>query len=132
MLRNRSVGLTILGIFFILFGLLSFGPIFLLPSMSKNLPLLVYVALYGLVMFITGIGILRLKSWARIIALVLIVIKMVQVGAGTIVDINTMIRKSAGFGAVFGGIVVMVVGILVSIGLIYYLTRPSVKEQFGG
>ena len=128
MSRKRSTGLTILGVFLILLGLSSFGVLFLL--MPKPILWSICVVIQGLFVFITGVGILLLKPWARIITLVLILIKMVQVGANSIIDINTMIRKSAGFGAVFGGIVMMVVGILIAIGFIYYLTRPSVKEQF--
>jgi len=122
--KRRSVGVTILGIFLILFSLLSFGAMFLSPVIFKNLRLLVLSTFY-LVMFITAIGILRLESWARITALVLFAIKTIQTGACSIIDFNTMIRKSAGSGAIFLVIGLYIAFIILGIGIIYYLTPPK-------
>ena len=135
MKKKSSVGLLIIGVLFILQGLFGFRAIFLYPSIAKNLLFLAYGTFYTMVVIITGVGIFLLKRWARIMALVLVAIKTIQLIAGIVNDIP-MIKKSAEFASIHPPISSLIIAIIIILivggGFIYYLTRSKVKEQFEG
>lgn len=131
--KKRSVSLSILGILFILNGLGGFKTIFLYPAIVKNLVFLTYGVFYTVAVIITGVGILLLRRWARIMALFFVAIKTIQLIAGIITDIP-MIKKSAEFASVHPPISSLIIAtiiiFIVGCGVMYYLTRPKIKEQF--
>ena len=128
--KKKSLGVTVLGLFLILLSALSLIVLTLFPPMSKNPPLLTFYVIWAVGVFIAGIGIIRLKEWARKLALTFFTIKTIQLVASSIKDINILIKKSSSFGVIIVGIVLSVVFVIVLIGIIIYLTRPKVKEQF--
>ena len=131
MAKKRSIGLTIVGVYCILSGLAGFVlALFLMLKKPLFFVYFVYTMLYGLVVSFTGIGILRLKSWARIMALVLIAIQCIQGSVRSIRDINKMREYGAPNFAINMSLFMLVIIVGIGISIIYYLTRPSVKEQF--
>ena len=131
--KKRSVGVTVIGILFILQALFSFGILLTRPSLAKDLPSLVYVISYSMVLAITGVGIFLLKRWALILSLALITAKTIQLIWMSILDIGT-VSKSPEFAYNIPPVGVLIALIIIFIfvggGVIYYLTRPKVKEQF--
>lgn len=105
--KKRSIGVTILGWFFIISGIITIRTI-ILP--------IIYIPL--------GIGILRLKETARIFAVVVqglqIVISTLAILIGLWENVNILMWINA---------LILVNGLLAGL-ILYYLTRPSVKQQF--
>lgn len=131
MKKKRAFLLTVLGILFIVLGSFSFITIFpVLISTKQSIPILIIWIIYGLFMIITGVGILFLKAWARILALVYVGIKMIRLIVGSIRDINTMVQKSVEPVVIFSGIWLTIVFLIIGCGIIYYLASSKVKDQF--
>lgn len=126
---KKSIVLKLLGIFFIFSAF--FSVFATLSTTSKNQLFIVYVIFYALIMLITAIGIFRLKPWARIVAIFLIMTKMIQTILGSINDINIMLKNSTGIEVISYSIILSIVIIVIEIVFLYFLTRPSIKKQFG-
>jgi len=129
---KRFKGLTIIALVFILLGLFTLSSLFYHSYILRNIPYLIYFILYGLVPIIIGIGIFALKKWARIAAIIVITINAIDAAYKTIIDIK---RWGAGlheFQITF--LLFSAFLIIIAVGLwgiiLYYLTRPKVKEQF--
>ena len=119
---KRSIGITILG-WFIIISTLLYWPLFY-RLFTSHLNLLIYNVLYSMLSIIVGIGILQLRSWARIIFLCMITIKTISVCYRGINYIFT-----SGFKRIVG--IVDIVGILaIAIFVFWFLNRRSIKEQF--
>lgn len=119
---KRSIGITILG-WFIIISTLLYWPLFY-RLFTSHLNLLIYNVLYSMLSIIVGIGILQLRSWARIIFLCMITIKTISVCYRGINYIFT-----SGFKRIVG--IVDIVSILaVAIFIFWFLNRRSIKEQF--
>ena len=129
--KKRSVGITIVGILFILNSLLSVGFIFSLTASMNSVSAIVSIG-WALILFLTGIGILQLRSIARMTAIALIVIQAINATARTIIDLNFMIQElsSPKAATMAIGSLTLILGIGICIVIVYYLTRPKVKAQF--
>ena len=113
--KKRSVGVTIFGWYFILVNLIALLIIRLLrpEDFLNNLTERPIVIVRLIVYLIIGIGILKLKNWARI---------------GTIViGIFYIIAAPV---AILTANIVGILFLLSGISMLYFFTRPKVKEQF--
>jgi len=72
----------------------------------------------GVLLIYTGLGVLRAKRWTRTIV-------MIMYALGVVGDVLVI-----GYGGILTAL--GIAGIAVSGIVIYYLTRPQVKEYFGG
>jgi len=139
--KKRSVGVTLLGIIFILLGLPSLL-IALLAGISgyygKGLKLLIdifmriiFIGTPGALIF-SGIGLLSLKKWGRICAIITaIAISLVLCGygiAGFIVKSSSIDKSCISWDISFTRFCFF--SALFFLLVIFYLTRPKVKEQF--
>jgi len=79
----------------------------------------------------TGVGLLGLKSWARILALILVVLGL----AVNVILILGAVVRHAGVGLIHHHhlhmIVVHLVWLAIGVWILYYLFRPNVKRAFG-
>jgi len=129
--KKRSVGLTIIGILFIIGSILPVAILFSsrLPVISSAMIILFGFALLG---FYTGVGILMLKSPARLIGIALVAVKIPYGIIKTFMDFNILVTKSSMPKPLVLLICSLSILLIVSldVGIIYYLTRPKVKEQF--
>ena len=130
MKKKGSLLLTVLGILFILFGCINFLSIFLYSLAIISTLSLIYWIIYGVLFIITGAGILLLKSWARLLAVALVGIKMIQLTVGSIQDINIMVKKSVESIVIAAEIGLTIVFLGIGGGIIYYLASTKVKEKF--
>ncbi len=130
MKNKESIVLKILGIVFIITGLLSVILLIQTSSAIKTVPWQLYWLIGSALFLIAGFGILSLKQWARILALVLVCIKTIQVSVGTARDTRILIENSADSLVIYSGIGMTLLACVIGFGIIYYLTRTKVKEQF--
>ncbi len=126
---GRPTGITILGIFYILAGIVGIiaavglGAMYTMMN-SSNSMMAGFGALGGLLAVIfAGLAILELtiagcllsgKSWARKIVIVFVVIDLI---------LETV--------SIFGGNFFAIVMLVIDLFVLYYLYRPHVKEYFG-
>ncbi|MFC1621150.1 hypothetical protein ACFL2G_02485 [Candidatus Omnitrophota bacterium] len=114
-MEKRSVGLTLFGIFTILSGVNSMltG---VLTGVVAELTFMSYIGIaVGIVFVIMGVAILKLKKWAWFLSMFFAMSSLVVGIGGLMVSPNKSL---------------MVVGSLIPGLIIYYLTRPKVKNQF--
>lgn len=119
---KRSKGVTILGWFIIISTIVYWFLFYRL--FAKQLYLLLNNILYSALFLIAGIGILKLKPWARITFLCMIAIQTVAVCyRGINYMFKSGIKRTVG--------IVDVVSILImAIFVFWFLNRKSIKEQF--
>ena len=86
-----------------------------------------YYPVAATIYIITGIGLLLLKKIARYIALIIAIAGMIVIPF--IVLLNTKLPAQPNF-EMFFALVWFIVPFLVNIPIIFYLSRPQVKEQF--
>jgi hypothetical protein len=148
--KKRSVGVTIFACFFIIGGILTIIGIVKPKNASlhiqRGMPSIILGYISAIFDLICGIYLLKLKSWARKLAIIL--------GAAHLIPmllflkiagpINTEVMKSTmvarGYTQMqqkqfdsFASTVLMIVvaiGIIWNLSIIYFFTRPKVKEQF--
>jgi len=138
--KKKSIGITLTGVVFLALDIL-ITPVCMLMLMglqaasSKNalMFLLVYIIITGIpiISLFSGIGLLLLKKWSRICAIVTATaMSLVFSGYG----ISALLDKKANamntflFKFIFYS--VCSIGALSFALIIFYLTRPKVKEQF--
>ncbi len=124
--KKRSVGVTVVGVLFIIFPV---SNIFLAGILGYYYTPLQYLfrGFFVLYPVITGIGILLLKEWARKLAIIFAILT-------TILAIFVCLAKSFINPEIFfknvydliANISMIIIGSL----LLYFFTRPKVKEQF--
>ena len=116
-IRPRPPGITILGILAILIGLLGLvgGAVLLTSSDAFVVGLSAFAVVVGILYLVTGIGFLQGASWGWTLGLIVSVLAL----ARNVVE------------AVQGGVAFAIPGTVVALIIIYYLTRPKVKEFFG-
>ncbi|MGQ9721872.1 MAG: hypothetical protein ACUVXA_11190 [Candidatus Jordarchaeum sp.] len=121
---SRPAGVTILAILMILWGILVtiFGVIvlaaagFTLPWESGLVLILpIIYTIWGIIYLIGGIGMLSLKNWARILAIIIAILGLI----GGILLLITIV------GIIFG-----IIYIVFSIIIIWYLSQEEVKAYF--
>jgi hypothetical protein len=134
-MENKSVrGVTILGIFLLLCSVPAlFAAIIggISGSQAKTPPQILLDIIMRIlfisspaVFIITGMGLLKLKNWARLIVICLSpALSFIAVGISGIF-LDAIMPPNIVSKAIILGTIIM------SVGLIYYLTRSAVKEQF--
>ena len=132
--NKKPIGISIIGILFIYLGLVKFCEILFDLSIIATGHVIIMVVL-GLLRLSIGIGILKLKSWGWIAAISWIVTKIVFISIGLItIDIPRI--NSLAYGdetrTWIIGLTMLGVRIIIGIGIVFYLTRPRVKERFNG
>ncbi len=131
--KKRSAGVTVLAIFHFLCAVITVIPaLFLgLPDNpygrgpAAGLPLRIFLVINPLYFLVSGIGIMTLKNWARVLTAIVSPIESVMVFL-MIIDV-LILSKGQGV-----PVIIMYLPIAVLFASIcYYLTRPKVKELFG-
>ncbi len=129
-----KVLLKIFGVFGVCSSIVSFGILILIntkykeefPEVFAAAGYNIAVSLYVLLLFIASIGIILLKSWGRILAIILLLIKIIE---SVIKLTNYMIY------AIPQMKLIHLLEQSVSIGffllVIYFLSRKTTKNQFG-
>jgi len=114
--KKRSVGVMVFGILALLF---SFAYLTEISILSKVLDTKI-VVLMGFGFLISGIFLLKLKNWARILFLF-------TAGAQSLVYIwwNFTVKRDF-----LEHLVLLFVAILLFLIFYYFFTRPKIKEQF--
>ena len=128
--NKKPASIKVLGNIFIITGILGFVSILWVPDVLKTTPLQILWFAWGLLFIVTGIGILNLKNWARILALVLVTIKAIQVFIGSINDTIILIKIYPESGTKYLGVSISIIVFVIGCGLIYYLLSPKLKEKF--
>lgn len=119
---KRSIGVTILGWFIIISTILYW--LFFYRLFAAHLSLLIYNILYSMLFLVVGIGILQLRSWARMIFLCMIIIQTISICYRGINYIHESESKH-----MVG--IVDIIGILaIAIFVFWFLNRRFIKEQF--
>ena len=129
---KRLKGLTIIAFLLIILGFFNLSSPFYCSYILQNIPYLIYSILYGLVAIIIGLGIFTLKKWARVAAIIVITISAIDAAYKTIIDIKRWGEGQHELQITF--LLFSALLIMIAVGLwgiiLYYLTRPKVKEQF--
>ena len=120
--KKKPIGVTVFGIILLLssvpflFALLLTGPragVFFIPLIA-----------IPLICIITGVGLLKLKNWARMMT-----IFISPILSFIFFTVPSEFLHDKLPPAIAWSIVILEAGVI-SIGIIYYLTRPKVKEMF--
>ena len=130
MMKRKSIWIEILGIAFIASG--AFGMVDLLRLQNADIitSMQIYFIAWNTVFIVVGIGLFRLKRWARVFGMLLVAAKTVQVSLGAAQDTKTIQTISADPTATSVGIILTIMSIAIGMATIYYFTRRQVKEQF--
>jgi len=136
-MEKKSIGLKLLGIFFILTAIASIihiisiiEPLFASRSRLFITYVTLYTTLYAVISLITAIGLFKLRPWARKFAIFLVIIKATQVIIDLSKDLNIMIESSVGIMLISTAVALMLTVIAIVVFLIAYLNRDSIKDQF--
>ena len=133
--QKRPVGITILGIYLLLCVIPSFfaaiiggisGAYIIKSTLDVVLDIVMRILFITspLICITTGVGLLRLKNWARLITMFLSpVLSFIVIGISGIF-LDTIIPPN------IVSLTIVLGTVIISIGIIYYLTRSKVKEQF--
>ena len=123
--KIRSRGVAFWGNVFVILGIL-YGVV----NSARNIWRLDYVGL-PILYVVIGIGILGLKNWARITALViaaLLILSGILDFPTWMRSINEMAHTGKGWFAI--SVFFFIFRFVVGLGTILFFLRPSVKEQF--
>jgi len=130
--KKRSVGINILGIFFLLCTVPGCGVTIIaaMSSGSPDLHIRLPLIIAPIVFLASGIGIVLLKKWARILAIIIssaVSLTMFFVAYQSLAILSSHPEWTA---SNVSFAISLLLGGLLFISIIYYLTRPTVKEQF--
>ncbi|MBL7068813.1 MAG: hypothetical protein ISS34_03040 [Candidatus Omnitrophica bacterium] len=135
--KKRSAGVLVAGITVIAFSSFNFFIIlrnFLLPALSGvkderftvGLMGAIIGSLLNILLVVSGINIMTLKQWSRKLAIAVLAISCFHLSIVSYAFFDMLLR-----GNHFSPWALLkVVEFLVYIAIIFYLTRPKVKEQF--
>jgi hypothetical protein len=161
-MRQRPISVTVFGILNIGYALWKFVGLLLMGvTMRMNLPgnsalatlradpvykawtqfSVVAGVVFGIVLIASGIGLLLLQNWARILSVIYSVLEMIVVVAGTVFTQRVMMQTMtaqihgapAGVIAVFaqiGLVLGIVIGLAYPVLLLIFMTRPKIIEAF--
>jgi hypothetical protein len=155
---ERPIGVTVIAILVVIVGIMSlFGGISLVilgailstsfTDVSTSSPLIgslfgVLSAGLGAILLVVGVGyiimsygLLKGKGWAWTITIILtligIAINIISAITGGVSNMSTINNMNGDANSFMYGIVGSVIGIAISIAIIYYLYRPRVRLFFG-
>ncbi|MFB0559757.1 MAG: hypothetical protein ACETWM_00805 [Candidatus Lokiarchaeia archaeon] len=119
---SRPAGVTILAILMIIWGILTLlgaffagiGAFVLFPTLWDMIVPIIYVV-WGILYLAGGLGLLSLKNWARILAIIINILGLI---GGILLTISII-------GALFG-----IPMIIISIIIIWYLAREETAAYF--
>ncbi len=122
--RQRSIGITILGIIQII-GFFLFWLGFLFKGKENYISFMSFASLvYAPIILISGIGLLLLKNWARLIIILLSLTKIIEMSYRFIKDVLR-------FNAVKLNIILNYMPLLIFCSfMIWFLTKESTRVQF--
>lgn len=115
-MSERPLGVTIIGILWILFGLLMFVLTFigvLNGGMKVDGSLVLIIV--GIITLILGVGCFKAWSWVWIVGIVITALLILK-------DLVDLFNKSASFD---------LLGLIIFAIILYYLFQPQVKAYFG-
>ncbi|MDD5756931.1 MAG: hypothetical protein PHR23_06590 [bacterium] len=118
---NKPLGIKIIGSFWIISGIAVYIEIlqyFIRPIDSSVMELSPYDSARGILFIFLGIGIIKLRQWARIAALIISAV-------GIPVSIYIIIFKEA-----VEGLIVGVAPLIINCIVLYYFTRENIKNRF--
>ena len=126
--KRGSKGIIILGIWLVLQGISQF-----IYSLTNTLFSIVYIPL-SLIIFILAYGIFTLKEWGRTGTIIIQSLLMLQglfVCIITVLSVTVLKKQNSLFTAIISrdGVGIMIV-LAYTVAIVYFLTRPKVKEQF--
>ena len=75
-MKKPTIGITLVGYLNIFFGLIAF--LLAIISMSISTPLAIALSVKTLLLFISGVGLLYIKSWAWLLAVIVCVIGLIE------------------------------------------------------
>ena len=132
--KGRLKGVLFIGGIYILFGILYFliGAKFRIAKTEEfiiNYPRLMLKYIWPGISIVVGLGLILYKKWARMLAIVLSVLKAISEIWNTYTLVlyygaGANIKYLLGKGSVYFS------ALLISFVFIYYLTRPKIKKQF--
>lgn len=150
--KKRSIGVTIFACFFIIGGIASIIGILKpknpsLPiQLQPGMPTIILGYISTMLSLICGIYLLKLKSWARKLAIILCVVHLITIPLFlkilSPINIEAMRSAMAARGATemqqkqfepFASLLLMIVAaisIIWNLSIVYFFTRTKVKEQF--
>lgn len=124
--HHRSIDVTLFGCGLILYGLY----VSLIPLIYNvhyaNIWLFLYDDGPSIILLISGIGILFLKNWARLTAVIVSVYIMLNMAYNILV----LLSYSEPISNLKGTVISFLTAYLAQIFIICFLMRPSVREQF--
>ena len=140
MVKKRSVGVTIFGTIITTFGglpiLAYIISVILCGTMNKAIDIWAWrnnsisrtlsTYLTCIAFFIIGLGVLKLKNWSRILLIILMSMNIVAAVAGLCLAITNVFNKSL----TIPEIGFKFISLLICVFVIFFFTRPKVKEQF--
>ena len=136
-MEKMSIGLKLIGLYFVLsalFCIIYFISIIDPLLASKNILLIsystIYITLSSVFSLITAVGIFKLKSWARRLAILLLIISIMHITISSIKNINIMIKNYVEMWILLCSAGISIAFVTIMFFLILYLTRDSIKEQF--
>lgn len=126
--KQKSIGLKVFGLCGIIISITSLGILIFMNIKYKTLFTTIHnigFSFYILVVFISSVGIILLKAWARILWIIISSIKIIE---SLIKSINYAINalpqmKSLHFLGQFINIIIFSL-------IIYFLSKKSIKSQF--
>jgi len=141
MVKQRSIGVTIFAMTMFLFSLCSL-PVafaFIIVACTSSANLIVYgigalALLLPLLGILAAIGLFQLKNWGRILTLVMAsligILGIFTIGFLVLCQIMTSGVQGRSTLQVIILILFYLAMTLLGVGLLYFFTRPKVKEQF--
>jgi len=134
--KKRSRGVIILGVCLLICVIPGLAAAFIgaisgsVPgSILLDIAMRIPVILSPIIFLLTGIGVLMLKNWARLLVLFLSpILSYVAIGFGSIL-VEVFLPTSKLSAKVISAIIIPGM-IIMFLCILYYLTRPKVKEQF--
>ena len=108
MIKERPTGVTVLAVLYFIQGLMMMATGYIVDSMFSdmfsimgdlggadtgglNLMCILPFVILGLVYFLIGFGLLKMKGWARTVAIIFAIIGLIGVPIGTIISIIILI-----------------------------------------
>jgi hypothetical protein len=126
--KPKSMGSKVLGSCGIFISIASLGILIFMNIKYKELLTARYnisFAFYILVVFISSIGIILLKAWARILLIIILSVKIIE---SIIKSINYAINSSPQMKSLH--FLEQFINISIFLLIIYFLSRKSIKSQF--
>ena len=121
--KQRLIGIIVLStVLFLSSVAILIGPVLLTGF--------VFLVAFILIYIITGIGLLRRRNWARFMTMLVSPIVSYPIALFTFLPIKELFTELPTELSPADILIVNLVTAAITIGIIYYLTRPKVKEQF--